>query len=426
MDAGTTVAEQDAVQCGRRGVPDRVAASSSEPGPPLADLALELIRATDVEGLLARLVTAVASATGLLHVGALLDPGDGRPARLVRRGPEGPEPTVHDLAADGTWRSWVAPSPGPRRLTGAAADARWRAALPGSPAVTGLLEVAVLVDGRLVGAVHAATSGPRVLGDQDEAAVTTLAAFAEVMLGHLERLRIQRAAADQEAAAATARERERMRTHMLARVIDAQEAERARVARDLHDQIGQALTSVLLGLHLVDAAVTEDRVVPQEAARQTAEVRELVADALRDVRRLAFELRPTLLDDVGLVAALDRLAADLRTRYPVTVEMSVEGLTDDVRLPPEVETVAYRVVQESLTNVVRHSGAAAVSVGIEHLEGTLRAVVADDGVGFDPLVVRTSLGLRGMEERAGLVGGTLVLDSAPGRGATVVLEIPLG
>jgi signal transduction histidine kinase len=292
--------------------------------------------------------------------------------------------------------------------------------------VTGLLEVAVLVDGRLVGAVHAATSGPRVLGDQDEAAVTTLAAFAEVMLGHLERLRIQRAAADQEAAAATARERERMRTHMLARVIDAQEAERARVARDLHDQIGQALTSVLLGLHLVDAAVTEDRVVPQEAARQTAEVRELVADALRDVRRLAFELRPTLLDDVGLVAALDRLAADLRTRYPVTVEMSVEGLTDDVRLPPEVETVAYRVVQESLTNVVRHSGAAAVSVGIEHLEGTLRAVVADDGVGFDPLVVRTSLGLRGMEERAGLVGGTLVLDSAPGRGATVVLEIPLG
>lgn len=369
--------------------------------PVLAELALDVVRATDVEDLLGRLAAAVASVAGLPHVTAELDS-----AGLSR------QPVT---------------SPGPVRLTGPAAALRWRTVSPEGPDVGYLVEVPVLVDGRRWGAVYAAQDGPPDPGDPpDDVALSTLAAFAGVTLGHLDGLRRQRVAADREAAAATARERERMRTHILARVIDAQEAERARVARDLHDQIGQALTSVLLGLHLVDAAVTQDPVVPREAARQTAEVRELVADALRDVRRLAFELRPTLLDDVGLVAALDRLTTDLETRYRTLVEVTVQGLTDDVRLPPEVETVVYRVVQESLTNVVRHSGAARVSVLVEHKEGALRAVVADDGAGFDPAAVRASLGLRGMEERAALVGGALVLESEPGCGTTVTLEIPLG
>ena len=382
------------------GLPPRPVVQSGPQRPALAELALDVVRSTDVDDLLGRLVAAVASATGLPYVTGRLDPAD------LSRTP--------------------ATSPAPVRFTGRAATLRWRTVSPQGPDVGYLIELPLLVDGQRWGAVYAAQHGPPDPGDPDDVALSTLAAFAGVMLGHLDGLRRQRVAADREAAAATARERERMRTHILARVIDAQEAERARVARDLHDQIGQALTSVLLGLHLVDAAVTQDPVVPREAARQTAEVRELVADALRDVRRLAFELRPTLLDDVGLVAALDRLTTDLETRYRTTVEVTIRGLTDDVRLPPEVETVVYRVVQESLTNVVRHSGAARVTVLVEHQEGALRAVVADDGAGFDPAAVRASLGLRGMEERAALVGGALVLDSEPGCGTTVTLEIPLG
>lgn len=389
-------------------------------GASLTELALDVVSQTDVDALLARLAVSATSATGLRHAAVVLD---GSPPRRACSGPGDDAPGVVQVA------DAPAVPAGPFRLSGGAADDLWQAVRRGAAPVRCLVGAPVLVDGRPRGVVCAADERADALGedgDQAAASLTTLTDFAGVMLGHLDRLAVQRAAADQETAAATAKERERMRAHVLARVIDAQEAERARVARDLHDQIGQALTSVLLGLHLVDAAVTEEPLAPGEAARHTAEVRELVADALRDVRRLAFDLRPTLLDDVGLVAALHRLATDLEHRHRTPVDMSVDNLTDDVRLRPELETVAYRVVQESLTNVIRHSGASTVSVRVEHRSGVLRVAVADDGVGFDPQQVRTSLGLRGMEERAALVGGSLVIDSAPGRGATVVLEVPLG
>lgn len=217
----------------------------------------------------------------------------------------------------------------------------------------------------------------------------------------------------------------RAQHEMLARVIDAQEAERARVARDLHDQIGQSLTSVLLGLRLVDGSLSTEAPDLDDARAHTAEVRALVVQALDEVRKLAFELRPTVLDDVGLVAATRRLVSDLTERVGVQVDVALDGLDDDTRLSPEIETVVYRVVQEALTNVARHAQATRATVEISVRSDHARATIVDDGVGFDvgdgPL---RSLGLAGMRERALLVGGRLEIVSTPEAGTRIVLEVP--
>ena len=216
--------------------------------------------------------------------------------------------------------------------------------------------------------------------------------------------------------------RERARGELLGAVITAQEAERARVARDLHDDIGQALTSVLLGLRLLEGR--GDDPVPVVTWR-VEELRVLVADALRRARQLAFDLRPTVLDDIGLAPALQRLADDVTERSGVAVDATVD-VTEHQALTPALSTVVYRVVQEALTNVVRHAQATSASVAVTVSEHRLRAVIEDDGQGFDPNHRSDGhLGIRGMEERAELVGGGVRVVSVPGQGATVVLEVPL-
>jgi signal transduction histidine kinase len=203
------------------------------------------------------------------------------------------------------------------------------------------------------------------------------------------------------------------------RVIEAQELERRRLARELHDETGQALTSILLGLKAIRAAGSDE-----DAARAEADVRELVVQALQDVRRLAVELRPSALDDFGLLAALERLASTFAERSGIPT--AVESTLSAERLPPELETVLYRLVQEALTNVVKHSGAERVSVLLTRRDGGVRAVVEDDGRGFSPSDVRAdALGLVGMRERLALLGGTLAVESEPGAGTAVVAYVPL-
>lgn len=262
--------------------------------------------------------------------------------------------------------------------------------------------------------------GGRLFDEEDERLLGTLAAFAAAAI---ENVRLVEAERD----LAAARERDRVRTEMLGRVIEAQEAERARVARDLHDEIGQSLTSVLLGLRLVEDSLSGPAPDVADCRQRTGEVRSLVADALRQARTLAFDLRPTVLDDVGLVAAMRRLVEHIGARDAPAVDLALHGLDDDTRLAPDMETVVYRVVQEALTNVVRHAEASSASVVIARDGGWLRAVVEDDGRGFDVDVRRhPSLGVGGMRERAALVGGTLTIDSVEGRGTTVRLEVPVG
>jgi two-component system, NarL family, sensor histidine kinase DevS len=210
---------------------------------------------------------------------------------------------------------------------------------------------------------------------------------------------------------------ERVSRDALRRVVEAQELERARLARELHDETGQALTSILLGLKHLD-----DVVETAEARRATASIRELVASTLQDVRRLAVELRPSALDDFGLVPAVERLASNVAEQSELVVDL--EARLGDDRLPPEAETALYRIVQEALTNVVKHADAHRVSITLVRKEGAAVVVIEDDGKGFDPDGVRSgALGFVGMRERVELVGGRLTVESSPGAGTTLVAEV---
>lgn len=210
---------------------------------------------------------------------------------------------------------------------------------------------------------------------------------------------------------------ERVSRDALRRVVDAQELERARLARELHDETGQALTSILLGLKHLDDVVETD-----EAREATAAIRELVASTLQDVRRLAVELRPSALDDFGLVPAVERLASNLSEQSELVVDL--EAQLGDRRLPPEAETALYRIIQEALTNVVKHAAAHRVSITLVRKEASAVVVIEDDGRGFDPEAVRAgALGFTGMRERVELVGGRLTFETSPGAGTTLVAEV---
>jgi two-component system, NarL family, sensor histidine kinase DevS len=204
------------------------------------------------------------------------------------------------------------------------------------------------------------------------------------------------------------------------RVVQAQELERQRLARELHDETGQALTSILLGLKPLEEALADH---PARAA--LADLRQQVVSALQDVRRLAVELRPAVLDDFGLVPALERLTHAFAEQSDIRVDF--HSAIGDRRLPSEVETTLYRVVQESLTNIVKHAHARNVSVSVARRETTVAAVIEDDGAGFDHRAVREEgVGLLGMRERLSFIDGRLEIESRPGAGTTIVAEVPLG
>jgi signal transduction histidine kinase len=212
---------------------------------------------------------------------------------------------------------------------------------------------------------------------------------------------------------------QRVASDALRRVVQAQELERGRIARELHDETGQALTSILLGLKPLEEALADH---PARAA--LAELREHVVVALQDVRRLAVELRPAVLDDFGLVAALERLTEGFAEQTGIRVDF--HSALGEKRVPPEVETALYRVVQESLTNIVKHANARSVSISLARRDSAVAAVIEDDGGGFDPRVVREGgVGLLGMRERLALLDGRLEIESRPGAGTTLVAEVLL-
>ena len=212
---------------------------------------------------------------------------------------------------------------------------------------------------------------------------------------------------------------QRVARNAVARVVQAQELERQRLARELHDETGQALTSIILGLKpLEDALVGE----PSRAA--LSELREQVVRALQDVRRLAVELRPAVLDDFGLGPALERLTESFAEQSGMRVAFN--SRLGEARLPSEMETALYRVVQESLTNIVKHANARSVSVSVSRRVSGIVAVIEDDGDGFDQRSVRKEgVGLLGMRERLALLDGRLEIESRPGHGTTLVAEVPL-
>src|SRR5436190_1053573 len=212
---------------------------------------------------------------------------------------------------------------------------------------------------------------------------------------------------------------ERIARDSLRRVVEAQELERRRLARELHDETGQAFTSILLGLKAL-----EERMEDPGARAAVEELRGLVVSTLQDVRRLAVELRPSALDDFGLVAALERLTESFAQQTGIAVDFQT-ALADE-RLPAEVETALYRIVQESLTNVVKHARARRVSILLARKNGAVKAVVEDDGRGFDPAEeTEDGFGLVGMRERLALLGGRLEVESGRDAGTTIAAEVPV-
>ncbi len=218
--------------------------------------------------------------------------------------------------------------------------------------------------------------------------------------------------------------KEAMRGRLLEKVISAQEEERKRIARELHDETGQALASILVGLGTLDS----EQDISQVKLRLN-ELKGVVTKTLEGVHSMAVELRPSILDDLGLVPALQRHTKEYSARYDVVAEFQAVGL-DGRRFSPHVEISLYRIVQEAMTNAVRHASARHVSVLLERRRDQAVVIVEDDGKGFDVEQVlgadmRHRLGLYGMEERATLVGGQLSIESTPGSGTTVYVEVPL-
>lgn len=212
----------------------------------------------------------------------------------------------------------------------------------------------------------------------------------------------------------------RRRRELSRRILMAQEEERKRIARELHDEAAQALTSLLVHLRLLAKAHT-----PEEAQRQVDALRELTAAALEDVRRIALDLRPKILDDLGLPAALQWLVDEFNAADSPQATLALKGLTH--RFSSTVELVIYRVVQEALTNARRHAQAQHVWIHIQATRGQIEVVVRDDGRGFDPAEALRDggLGLSGMRERLASLGGELLIQSSPGQGTRIVGRIPL-
>jgi two-component system, NarL family, sensor histidine kinase DevS len=212
---------------------------------------------------------------------------------------------------------------------------------------------------------------------------------------------------------------DRVARDALRRVVEGQELERRRLARELHDETGQALTSILLGLKHVEEAESEE-----EARKAAAGLREQIVETLQNVRRLAVELRPSALDDFGLAPALERLGEAFAGKSGI--EVDIQANLDATRLPGEVETALYRIVQEALTNVAKHAEATRVSVVVTRRGNGVTAVIEDDGHGFGAGGGSgEGLGLVGMRERVGLLGGRLAIESTEGAGTTVVAEVPV-
>jgi signal transduction histidine kinase len=215
-------------------------------------------------------------------------------------------------------------------------------------------------------------------------------------------------------------EKEAARTHLLSRLIDAQEDERKRIARDLHDDVGQTLTSALVSIKLL-----EQNEQAAEAQEKIAGLRQIVNEALTRVRLLSRQLRPSALDDLGLAAALERYISEFTSRYPeLTIDFH-SSVTN--RLSATIETPLYRIIQEAMTNAARHSGASTVSVLVTQREGRVQAIIEDNGHGFDVNCMRragSSVGLHSMLERTQLLGGKLTIESNSD-GTTVYVEIPL-
>jgi signal transduction histidine kinase len=221
-------------------------------------------------------------------------------------------------------------------------------------------------------------------------------------------------------------EREALRGELVRRVVAAQEAERQRMARDLHDETGQSLTAIGLGLRGLESRLSQD---PDKAIGTLHELQSLTADSLRELQRLMADLRPSHLDDLGLSAALRWYSSKLEERSALKIKVEISGVEQPIAESAKIAT--FRIIQEALNNIVRHADARNASVSLDFAKQGVKVTVTDDGCGFDLERLhrtrasnRPPLGLAGMQERAALLGGAVSVRSAPGEGTTIDAYVP--
>jgi len=220
-------------------------------------------------------------------------------------------------------------------------------------------------------------------------------------------------------------QRELMRTELFRRVVAAQESERQRIARDLHDETGQSLTAIGLGLRGLAGKL---RGRNKEALNTLQKLETLTADSLKELQRLMTDLRPSHLDDLGLSAALRWYANRIQEHSSINVRVDIHG--EECDLDEVMKIAIFRIIQESLNNIIKHARASIVNIHLSFEEKNVRINVWDNGIGFDldqvkqKRAARPSLGLAGMEERAGLLGGRVSIQSRPGYGTEVEALIP--
>jgi signal transduction histidine kinase len=230
-----------------------------------------------------------------------------------------------------------------------------------------------------------------------------------------------------EAQIAEQRHLEELRAELLHRTVKAQESERQRIARELHDETGQTLTAMGMGLRGISENIPTN---PKRAIQQAQQLEKSALEGVKELQRLVSGLHPPQLDDLGLLAAIRWYANDVTEHYKLPVNVSSQGVNPD--LSPEVRAALFRVVQEAITNAIRHAVANQVNVRIQNAEKEINLQVEDDGQGFDvDTVLRRGpgsppcWGLLGIEERASLVGGTCKITSTPGKGTCVEVNVPL-
>lgn len=274
--------------------------------------------------------------------------------------------------------------------------------------------VPVMVKGKILGALSVASTDPERLGEEE---MLLLEAVGRQMGVALENARLWQ----------ELETKERMRAELLAKAIRAQEEERKRIARELHDQTGQSLNALVFGLKTAEAALDADA---ERAREVVTRLKGGAADAVRELQTTIYDLRPSVLDDLGLIPALRWFAENRLQTHGVTVSLEVRGF--ERRLFADLETTLFRIAQEALTNVVKHANATRAQIVLSFEPQCVILEIADDGTGFDPTQVFDArddsgrgLGLLGMRERAELMGGQSRVESAVGQGTRMRIEIPI-
>lgn len=331
--------------------------------------------------------------------------------RELDRSPDSDLFTIPDLAAPAPRVADVStprPEPRPEPVEGPA-EGELINMLGAAPGLKAALLCALQMGGQLIGALVIYSDRPRRFNADEKTLARTLAQQAAIAIENAQLY------------TALQTERERLRA-LSARLTQAQEMERTRLARELHDEAGQSLTAVRLQLAFVASILPP--AVPPAVREQIDEAQALISRTLEEIRRISIDLRPSLLDDLGLMPAL-RWQCDHFSRH-ANLKVNFESTGDVRRLDADIETTVYRAAQEALTNIARHAQATEAHVALDYQSQCLCLSIADNGRGFSETADKgMGVGLMGMQERIATVGGTLRIHSQPGTGSILSIEVPL-